>query len=448
MNHPYALELAKQRIQEMIEAAQHSSVILDEHVKDPKAIWEVPGYKKLFSSYCISVIGQWFDMVALMVLFGYIWHTEPYMLALIPVAYGAPQALLSQFAGVFVERVNKLRLMAIAHCLTVILTLGLFTAASPWTAIAILALRASVNVVHYPAQQSLIRSMIPEALRIQAITWNGGITQAAKIIAPLAGGALIAFISAKSLLLINAAAFALSACLLFSLQKQIKFGKQKMADPENHRLAFIEQWQAGWKIVIMNNLLLLTISLTLFGMIVIQLVDAQFPALFREIAAEHPEYMTWIISSVGAGSISAMYLLNRRKNFQKIGLFICTGLAFIGIGFAGIGLLQTGFSVILALLLGFVCGIGTGILLVISNYVIQTAPLAKDVSIVAGIFQTLMSTSVFISPLIGALLIQITSVRTAFIACGIALILFAFPPLFLKKMKNNSSLIKKQKVSV
>lgn len=435
MEHPYMLEIAKQKAQEMIDSASSPNSYIEfpfEPHRQPRTIWDVPGYKKLFSSYSISIIGQWFDMVALMVVFGYIWDAHPFMLALIPVAYGAPQALLSQFAGVLVDRINKIRLMAFADAVSVLLTVSLYFAGSPWTALILLAIRASVNVVHYPAQASLIRELIPDSMRIKAITWNGGINQAAKIIAPLAGGALLSLFPAKNLLLVTAAAFFISACLLVSLQRQIHL-KNKAINLTENQLTFMQQWRIGWKSVVTNRILAMTVSLSLLGMIVIQLVDAQFPALFRDIAPNNPEFMTWIISAIGTGSISSMYVLNRLKEFKQLSWWLCSSLVLIGIGFTGIGLLQAGFAIGLAILLGVLCGIGCGISIIISNYVIQTVPEADHVSTIAGIFQTLMSTSVFVSPLIGAAIIQLTSVRAAFISCGTLLILFAAVPILLKK---------------
>ncbi|MDQ0272537.1 MFS transporter [Cytobacillus purgationiresistens] len=453
MDHPYALEIAKQRIQEMLKATGtldqfHEST--SKQNEEPRKIWDVPGYRKLFSSYSISVIGQWFDMIALMIIFGYMWKVEPYMLALIPVAYGAPQALFSQFAGVLVDRINKLKLMAVADCLTVLFTLMLFIAPSPIIALIILAIRSSVNVVHYPAQQSLIREMVPEKMRIQAITLNGGINQAAKILAPLAGGALIALIPAKNLLLINASAFFISACILFSLQKQVNIGKGKHTNHGNQekQLTFFEQWRVGWGSVLRNPILLMTVSLTMLGMIVIQLVDAQFPILFRELASNKPELVTWVIAAVGAGSITTMYVLNRFTAFKHIGLWVCSALTFIGIGFAGLGFLQPGFSIVLCIMYGFLSGIGGGISLIISNYVIQTIPHQKDVSTVAGIFQTLVSASVFVSPLLGAVIIQLTNIQTVFVGCGLLLILFAFVPLLIKKGTSQKPRAKKHEITV
>lgn len=429
---PNQLEYAKERIKQLRKEARlyHLSRQLTQKTERPNSIWEVSGFPKLFASYSISIIGQWFDMVAIMIVFGYIWNADPFLIALIPVAYAAPQALFSQFAGVIAERTNKIKLMAIADLCTVLLTISLFFTATPVAALLILTLRGTVNVIHFPAQQSLIRQLVPDELRLKAVTWTGGINQAAKIFAPFIGGALLTFMNPQSLLLINACAFFISACLLLSMIRQINGAiNNEPSTTKANQLSFFQQWRIGWKSVLTSPVLLLTISLSLLGFSIIQLVDAQFPVLFRELAPAEPQIVGWVISSIGAGAITIMMILNRLGELKQIGLWLGLALLFIGISFSGIGLLNVHFHLFLPLLFGYIAGIGTGITMVVSNFVIQTTPKPNDVSTVAGIFQTLTSFSVFLAPLLGAALIHALGIQTVFILCGFLLIVVGFLPI-------------------
>ncbi|MBM7838754.1 putative MFS family arabinose efflux permease [Alkalihalobacillus xiaoxiensis] len=415
------------QIEELREEAQNEALARQyKHEKKPESLWQVHGFNKLLISYSISTIGQWFDMIALMVIFGYIWQASPFMLALIPIAYALPKVLFSQFAGVFAERVNKLKLMAGADLLTVPLTIGLFFAPSPVIALILLSLRASVTVVHYPAQQSLVRELVPSSLRIKAVTWIGGVNQAAKIIAPLAGGALLAFTTPHLLLLLNASAFFLSALILLSITKSYRPTKQAQASKqESDAPPFFTQWRRGWVVLFRNKLLLWPLLLMLIGISAIQLVDSMFPVLFRELLPNRPEVLTWLITSIGLGALLMMTFLNRFKAFNRPLIWVCLAKLLIALSFLGLGFLQAGFSIYLLLLLGVLCGFGTGIALILSSYIIQTIPAENEVSLVAGIFETLTSASVFMSPLLGALFVSAIGVQPAFALCGILLILFA-----------------------
>ncbi|WP_078392505.1 MFS transporter [Shouchella patagoniensis] len=436
------LEYAKERIKQLREEARlyHLSKQVAQKTERPHSIWEVPGFPKLFASYSISIIGQWFDMVAIMIVFGYIWNADPFLIALIPVAYAAPQALFSQFAGVIAERTNKIKLMAIADLCTVLLTIGLFFTSTPIAALLILTLRGIVNVIHFPAQQSLIRQLVPDKLRLKAVTWNGGINQAAKIFAPLVGGALLTFMNPQSLLLINAFAFFISACLLLSMFRLNNTTlKEDFQSTDSDQPSFFEQWRNGWQSIFTTQVLALTISLSLLGISIIQLVDSQFAVLFRELAPAKPQIVGWIISSIGAGAITVMMILNRLDELKRIGLWLSLALLFIGISFSGIGLLQINFPLFSPLLFGFIGGIGTGIAMVVSNFVIQTIPKPCDVSTVAGIFQTLTSFSVFLAPLLGAALIHAVGIQAVFILCGFLLIVVGFLPMIWLRRRSSIS---------
>ncbi|KYG30489.1 MFS transporter [Alkalihalobacillus trypoxylicola] len=388
-------------------------------------LWDIPGYGRLFASYSISTIGQWFDMVALMIIFGYVWVVEPFMLALIPVAFGLPQALLTQFAGVLIEKVNKIKLIMIADSLTVILTVALFFAPSPAIAILLIAIRASINVVHYPTQQSLIRQLVPEALRVKAITWNGGLNQSAKVIAPLIGGSLITIMPAHYLLWVTASAFLISVFLLVSIVKVLPIKAAPKGQELRQAESFWKQWREGWSYVFKQRLLSVTISITIVGMMIIQLIDVQFPILFRELRPTEPEIVTWIIASVGIGSVTTLLILNRFSEFKNIQIWLAVSLSLIGVSFLGLSAISTYFVIIIPIILGFLIGIGTAISLVISNYVITTVPSTDKVSSVSGIFQSLMSTTVFVAPLIGAFFIQMTSVQLTFLFCSCLLLMTA-----------------------
>ncbi|GAF64850.1 putative MFS transporter [Bacillus sp. TS-2] len=418
--------LVRQRQNEIKEQTK-TEYLLKEQRKSRKVnrLWDIPGYGRLFASYSISTIGQWFDMVALMIIFGYVWVVEPFMLALIPVAFGLPQALLAQFAGVLIEKVNKIKLIIIADSLTVILTIALFFAPSPAIAILLIAIRASINVVHYPTQQSLIRQLVPEALRVKAITWNGGLNQSAKVIAPLIGGSLITIMPAHYLLWVTAAAFLISVFLLLSIVKVLPIKAPHKVQELRQTESFWKQWREGWSYVFKQRLLSITIFITIIGMMIIQLIDVQFPILFRELRPTEPEIVTWIIASVGIGSVITLLILNRFSEFKNIQIWLAVSLSLIGVSFLGLSAISTNFVIIIPIILGFLIGIGTAISLVISNYVITTEPSMDKVSSVSGIFQSLMSTTVFVAPLIGAFFIQMTSVQSIFLLCSCLLLMTA-----------------------
>ncbi|MEK4921616.1 MFS transporter [Cytobacillus sp. FSL R5-0569] len=448
MDH-YTLEIAKIKIEELLSTVetrtrQFPSSWQPQEVA--RSIWEIRGYSRLFISYCLSMIGQWFDMVAIMVLFGYVWQTSSFLLAFIPIAYALPQVLFSQFSGIFVQKRNKIILMGCADLVTVFFTILLFFANTPWLALILLALRSFVGTVHFPAQQGLVHELIPAHLKLKAVSWNGGVNQAAKIIAPLIGGALLTLLPAKHLLLFNAFAFMISACLLFSLRKIIQTKAKYTQSPrETVDNTFLNQWKNSWKSLYRAPTLMIVLSLNIVGMFIIQLVDAQFPALFQLVAPTKPAYMTLLIASIGCGSVLTIYIISKKERFVRLERWLSLALLSLGLGFTGLGFLEKGFSLSYILLLGFLCGIGTGISIIITNYCIQTIPQEAEVSSIAGIYQSLTSSTIFISPLGGAYLIHLFGIQNIFLVSGLSLIILTFLPFLMNKKTAIYTFVKSNK---
>src|SRR5690625_2199811 len=124
------------------------------------SIWKNRTYVMLFSSYAISAFGRFFDMLAVMLMFSYVWQSEPWMIALIPVVYPFPHAFFSQFACVWIDRGKKVRIMLLADLLTAVFTITLIFISNPCVMLGIILVRSGVTVVHFPAQQALVRQVV------------------------------------------------------------------------------------------------------------------------------------------------------------------------------------------------------------------------------------------------------------------------------------------------
>lgn len=47
-----------------------------------QSIWNNKMYLLLFSSYTISTLGKFFDILAVMLMFSYVWQAEPWLISL------------------------------------------------------------------------------------------------------------------------------------------------------------------------------------------------------------------------------------------------------------------------------------------------------------------------------------------------------------------------------
>ena len=387
-------------------------------IQDQPKLWDNQLFMRVFSSYSISVFGRWFDMVAIMILFSFIWETSPLVIALIPVMYALPHALLSQFSGIFADRFNKIKLMIIADSLTAALSLFLFFAPSPWIALPVLLLRATLTVIHFPAQQALIKHLVSEQLVVKAITWNGTVNELSKIVGPFIGGSLAAYFSPHICILIGAFAYLFSAFILLPLRNRQEVQSRTSDGTLAPNLSFWTSWKEGWYVVLGNKNLKLAILVSVIGYTAIQMMDVQITVLLREIAPDRPELLGWTMAASGVGALVTILVINQLNEIRSYFLLLGGGYLLIGTGFAGFGFLFPGISTSIPVLLGGLAGAGIGLFTIGISYTLQKESTEETIGRVSGIYSSITNMIVLVAPLIGGLVVSIWRAGAVYIGSG------------------------------
>lgn len=383
------------------------------------SLLKIKPYGRLFVSYGISSLGRWFDMTAMLVLFGFIWQADPLTMAFIPIAYALPPVLFSQFAAVWIDKFNKIRLMQAADAAVALLSIALIFAPGTHTALLILLLRACFSVVHFPAQQSLVKEVVPAQLIVKAVTLNGAVNEAAKIIGPFLGGALTAAFSPLLCIAFNAAAHLLSA---FLLQPAVKSAGAPLPPFGKETSAFWKDWKEGWLFVFQRRALWFSMFFGLLSLFAIHMVDIQITVLLRNTAPEQPELVGWIMGASGAGALLAMIILQRLKEIRTYGTCFGSSMLLTGLGFGGIGLFHQGLPSYLPIISGFTAGIGVGIFSVTIGAVLHRETTSAAIARVSGIYNSLSSFIVLTAPLAGGMLVSVFSPAAIFSAVAAALL--------------------------
>jgi DHA3 family macrolide efflux protein-like MFS transporter len=383
------------------------------------SIWKNRTFMRMFSAYSLSMTGQYFDMIAMAILFAYVWQADPVIIAMVPVVYAIPHVLFGQFAGILADRWKKINVMITADIVVVVLTILLIFAPNPWWALPILMMRATATVFHFPAQQALVRQVVEEKNLLKAVTLNGTVNQLSKVIGPFLGASIAAATSPQICLLINAIAFLLSALILFTIRK-VK-DEQPIVESNPQENTFMQSWSKGWQIVLKSRVLMVSFIFTLIGFIAIQLVDAQFPVLLREIAPERAELVGWLTSSFGLGALCVVVLLNRLKEIKSYGWILGGSILLIGVGFTWIGMLKPGMNSLWYLGGGFVGGSGVGFFSVGFSYLLQKETPKDAIGRVSGIYNSVAGVILIIAPMIGGFLVSTIGPTFVFQMIGVVI---------------------------
>ncbi len=406
---------------------------VDKQTAEIDSIWKNRTYLKLFSSYAISTMGKFFDMLAVILLFSYVWQTEPWMVALVPVVYALPHALFSQFAGIYVDKNKKVFIMLLADVATACLTIMLIFISSPWVALVILLVRSTFTIVHFPAQQALIQQVVQPDFVLKAVTLNGTVNQLSKIIGPFLGASIAAAFSPKMSFVIYAVALVISACILLFV-RHVDTDRSKGTSDEEKTVSFWHTWRNGWHLLFRSKVLFISFCFALLAFTSIQLVDAQYAVLFREVYPDNPSVLGWAMSTSGAGAVGILLYLNRLKELRKYGWYLGGSIFFIGFGFTTIGFTQPGVTVLWPIAASLFVGIGVGIFSVIYSYILQKESPQGKVGQMSGMFNSLTGMILLVAPVTGGLLVQWFGVFTLYQVGGFTTLLIGLTGIIMQKI--------------
>jgi len=395
--------------------------------KTPGTLWKNRVFATLFSAYAVASFGEWFDAFAIEILVAFRWHTDPLLIALIPVMMALPGILLGSLAGVAADRWRKVQLMLLADAIETVLTVLILFVPSIYWLLPLIALRSAMGVFRVPAQQSLTRQVVTEDQLLRATSYNGMVNQFSKIAGPLLGAVALTVISPQWCILVNALTRLLSCVLLFRLrhiegEEGVPGGRPKdtveRTANEGDKPNFAAMWKQGWTVLLRRRILLATFTVNVAVLLAIQMVNFQFPTLYREIAPHNESLLGWMVSATGVGAVITMLALNRLGNL-RYGWGIGSGIALVGAAVGCMGLLTSDSPEIWSVILGLVIGIGNGLFFVTNNYALQKETPEGMIGRIFGIRNMSASLIMVVSPLLGGTLIRELGVGRVFLYMGI-----------------------------
>jgi MFS family permease len=324
-------------------------------------------YRLFFSGQFISLIGTWMQQIAVSWLV-YRMTSSVFLLGLVGFISQFPTFVISPFAGVWSDRVNKHRILIWTQSLSMIqaLTLAglvLTNMITVWQIIGLSLFMGCINAFDVPARQSFIIEMIEDRRDLgNAIALNSAMFNGTRFLGPFVAGILIAAVGEGICFLINGLSYIAVIYALLALQ--IIYVKK-----ENKKNSMLEELKEGFVYVFhapkMRSILLLLALTSIMGIPFIVLM----PAFARDILQGGPHTLGFLMSSLGAGALLGAFYLASRTNVKglrkNIPLAVCVfGLALIGMSLAHL--------LWISLILIFLAGFGMMIQIASSNTWLQT----------------------------------------------------------------------------
>jgi MFS family permease len=368
-------------------------------------------FKLYFAGQGISIIGTWMTRMATTWLVYRLTHS-PLLLGVVGFAGLIPTFVLAPFAGVWIERLDRRRLLVCtqAAAATQSLVLAALTLARVVTFREILVLavcQGLINAFDTPLRQIFVGQMVDDREDLgNAIAISSSLANGARLIGPAIAGLVIAGFGEGGCFLIDGLSYL--AVIASLLMMRI----QPLATRPN-KAGMLEQMREGWEYVSgfrpVRALLLLVALLALMG----YPYNVLLPVFAGQVLHGGPTTLGWLTAASGVGALGSGLSLAFRKSTEGL-----TRMLQIAAAALGGGLILFGLSRTLWLSMGLMVLIGFGMMQVFSasNTLIQTlVPEDKRGRVMSYFVMAMFGTAPFGSLLAGALAQRIGAPNTVFV---------------------------------
>ena len=356
-------------------------------------------FKLFFFGQSISVIGTWMTRLATSWLVYRLTHSA-LLLGIVTFAGQIVSFALGPFAGVWVERLNRRKLLVWTQAAAAVQSLALAALTlthviNLWEIIALTALQGSINAFDMPGRQSFLVQMVEDRNDLSnAIAINSSMANGARLIGPAIAGLVIGASSEGWCFLIDGLSyFAVIASLLLM--------RIKVLNLLPRATSMLEQMSEGWDYV--RTCRPIRIILLVFALM--SLMGYPYAVLLPVFAGQvlHGGAYTlgWLTTASGVGALVSGLSLAARKS-----VFGLTRMVQISVAILGGALILFGLSHTLWLSLVLMVFVGFGLMqgAAVSNTIIQSlVPEDKRARVMSYYMMAFFGAAPFGSLLAGAL---------------------------------------------
>lgn len=324
-------------------------------------------YRLYFAGQGISQIGTWLQLIATSWLI-YRLTDSAFLLGLAAFALHIPILLLGPFAGVWVDRQRKRKVLlitqgaALAQSL-VMLALVASDNVQAWQLVSANLALGIINAFDSPARQSQLVELVagkedlPNAIAFSSLLMNG-----ARFVGPMVGGAVIASLG-------EVWGFGLNSTMRGAVIAALLMIRAVPLPAEQTTDAWLEQLAAGFRYAygfLPTRSALLLLSAVSFS---VQPYQSLAPYFARDVFHGGSETLGYLIGAGGFGAVSGMFYLAMKPSIRGL----LSLLPFTG-ATAGAALIVFTYasSLWLALPMLFLVGLGAMLSAASTNTVLQT----------------------------------------------------------------------------
>ena len=379
-------------------------------------------YQLYFAGHAISIIGFWLQQVGLG------WHIfqlthSAFWLGAVTAVGGLPILIVTPFAGVVIDKVNKQKLITITQTceMTVAIIFGLLIFAEKTSLPLILFLVFVNGLIHsfdLPTRQSFVIEMVGKKALASAISLNNSLFNGARFIGPAIAGVMVATLGVGWTFILNGLSFLPAILAILKIRPLYAY----KAEVETHPW---QSFKTGLVFSFTHPKILYFMILATLTAIFIWPYQTLMPIVAQNVYNSGAHGLGIFLASAGLGSLIGAIFVSSQSHRQNKGPIVLTGLLVASISFMLFGINR---NFLLANLLLFIGGFGVLVQVSSTNTLVQL--LSPD-ALRGRIIAVYLTMFIGMMPLGNALAGIIAQKTSAPFAIGLGAFIFLLFGLFL-----------------
>jgi MFS family permease len=324
-------------------------------------------YRLFFTGQSVSLVGTWMTRVATSWLVYRLTHS-PFLLGLVTFSGQIPAFLLGPFAGVWVDRLDRHRVLVATQVLSMLQSFALAALAlsgriTVWEIIVLAVFQGGINAFDMPARQAFVMQMVESREDLSnAIALNSSMVNAARMIGPSLAGIVIAALSEGYCFLIDGVSYI--AVIISLLAMVVERG-----EGGRHRAGVLHEFTEGLRYVVrfapLRTILLMLALVSFAGMPYMALM----PIFAGSVLHGGPDTLGFLMAASGVGALAGALTLALRRSVIGLGRMIALADATFGVALVVFALSRW---LWLSLALMLFTGFGMMLQMASSNTILQT----------------------------------------------------------------------------
>lgn len=325
----------------------------------------LPQYRLLLAGTAASQIASWMEEVSRGWLAADRLNASPLELGLLGFTRGISQLIVSPFAGVAVERMDRRLLAAITQLVPAVdaMIIAILVATGSiamWQLYPLVAIGGITGAINVPVRQVLVYDVVGSEYIVNAIALNSVVANISRIIAPTVGGIVIASVGIGAAYVAQLVFFALATMATFALHRITH------ANPE--RTPVFDSIRQGFGYVRADPTMARLVLLNVIPNLLIYPYVAMMPIFAKDVLDSGSVGYGILLTGVGFGSVPGGLLVagmtNSRWKGRTMGFAACLYMSMVVL-FA----LSTIFLLSFAILV--VAGVGWSMMVTLNQTLLQ-----------------------------------------------------------------------------